>query len=69
MTIDNLSDELERMESEGAVIVVKWDGERSKNRRTVVVIRADTNYTFRRDTDDIAAALRDAIEEYRGRFG
>ena len=69
MSLDKYIAELEKMEAHGAVVFLKWDGERTENRRTVVVTRHNSDYVFRRDTDDLAATLRDAIEEYWSVFG
>ena len=65
MPLDPLTTDIEEIESDGAVVLVKWDGERSSLRRTVVITRADTDYVFRLDTDDVVTALREAISNYR----
>lgn len=64
MSLDSLTHEIEEIESDGAVVLVKWDGERQSNRRTVVVTRQNTDYVFRRDTEDIVDSLRVAIADY-----
>lgn len=52
-------------QSEGATILIKWDGERQQGKCTVMVSRGDTDYVWRRDTDDISAALAEALAHYR----
>ena len=64
MSLDSLSVEIEEIESDGAVVLVKWDGDRESLHRTVVITRQNTNYIFRRDTEDIVGTLRDAIADY-----
>lgn len=63
--IDSLIPQIEALRAEGAVVVLKWDGERSDKRCTVVVSRQETNYMWRRDTDEMEQALLDALSEYR----
>jgi hypothetical protein len=65
--IDELIPQIEQLQGHGAVVLLKWDGERANNRCTVVVTRADTDYTWRKDSADIASTLRDALAEYRSR--
>ena len=70
MSIDRWLSEIEAIEADGAIVLIrvmlKWDGERQKNRRTVVITRSDTDYVYRRDTDDLAQTLQEAIADYRG---
>ncbi len=66
MSLDSLTLEIEEVESDGAVVLVKWDGERESLRRTVVITRQNTDYIFRQDTEDIVGTLRDAIADYWG---
>lgn len=65
--IDDMLPMIENMQSEGAVVVLKWDGQRAKNRCTVIVTRADTDFVFRQDSDEMTAALGLAISDYRTR--
>jgi hypothetical protein len=66
VSIDALLPDIGRLRSEGAVVLLKWDGERAANAATVVVTRQD--YVFRNDGDDIEAMLRDAIADCRAHF-
>ncbi len=46
-------------------MVLKWDGERTRTRCTVVVTRQKTDYVWRKDSDDIASALAEALADYK----
>ena len=61
----HLIPQLEMLRAEGAVVVLKWDGERRIDPHTVVITRKDTDFVWRRDSSDIAKALAAGIAEYR----
>lgn len=63
--IDALIPLIEEASSEGAVVILKWDGERTHNRCTIVVARHDTDYVWRKDCVDVASTLAEAMSEYR----
>jgi len=63
--IDTLIPQIEQMQAEGAVVLLKWDGERTSNRCTVVVTRMDTDYVWRKDCENIGETLREALLAYR----
>ena len=63
--IDALLSQVEEARSEGALVMLKWDGERTHNHCTVVVTRQDTNYVWRKDCADIESTLAEAMSEYR----
>ncbi len=69
MSIDRWLSELEEIEADGGIVLIdvmiKWDGKRREKRRTVVITRSDTDYVYRRDTDDLSQTLQDAIADYR----
>ena len=56
---------LDRIQSEGSVVVVKLDGERHENRYTLVITGGllGENY-FRKDSDDLGDLIRDAVNFY-----
>jgi hypothetical protein len=62
--LDELISQIEKLQSEGAIVLLKWDGERGIDRCTVVVTRKDTDYVFRLDSDSMQAALRGALTDY-----
>lgn len=64
MSLDELLPELERLEKDGAVVLLKWDGERTHKKKSVVILNPGTDYQFRTDTDDLAAAIRKGIADY-----
>lgn len=63
--LDEYVEEIEKMRDDGAFIIIKWDGERTKLRQTVTVTRVDTDYVWRKDCDDVASTLREAILDYK----
>jgi hypothetical protein len=63
--IDQWLEQIEQLRKAGAVVVLKWDGERSTDPYTVVISRANTDFVFRRDTTDLSGAVRDAIAAFR----
>lgn len=67
LMIDSLIPQIEELQAQGAIVLLKWDGERARNRCTVVVTRQDTDYVWRKDCDDIAAVLAEALSEYKAR--
>lgn len=69
MGLDNLVADIEALEEDGAIVLLKWDGERDFKKRTVVVQKPGSDYSFRRDSDDLVEALQAAIDDYRSTFG
>jgi hypothetical protein len=61
MSLDALVPEIEALREQGAVIMLKWDGERTSNRCTVVVSWPAGNDFWRKDGDDIVGMLREAL--------
>ncbi len=62
--IDSMIPQIEDLQAQGAVVLLKWDGERTRTRCTVVVTRQETDYVWRKDCDDIASTLAEALAEY-----
>ena len=69
MSLDILIADVEELEEDGAIILLKWDGERDSHKRPVIVQKPGSDYSFRRDTDDLAETLKAAIADYRLAFG
>ncbi|MGI0119857.1 hypothetical protein [Zooshikella sp. RANM57] len=63
--IDELIPLIEDLESQGAVVILKWDGERSTNTKSVVIMRNDTGFSCRTDTDDFTEGFLSVLEEYK----
>jgi hypothetical protein len=66
--LDSLVPQVEAMRDEGAVVLLKWDGERARHQATVVVTRPPTDYLFHRDGPELATLLQHAILDYRAHF-
>ena len=62
--LDEWVDEFEKLRLAGAIVLLKWDGERVRHPYTVVVTRRDTDFAFRRDTDDLQRAIAEAVSAY-----
>lgn len=63
--IDPLIPAVSQAQSEGAVVVLKWDGERDTGGCTVVILRSDTGYSYRQDGNDMVALLDKALVDYQ----
>lgn len=64
MSIDALLPRIKAARERGAIVLLKWDGERKALCSTVVLLYAPQDFSWRRDTDDIAAALAEALAEF-----
>jgi hypothetical protein len=56
---------IDEVQADGAVVLLKWDGERSANRCTVVITKFEVDYVWRQDSDDMALALQTALANYK----
>lgn len=65
--IDDFIAKIEQLQAEGAVVLLKWDGERQANRITVVVTRQATDYVWRKDCDNLRLTLQEALHEYEAK--
>ena len=63
--LDELIPQIEQLQAEGAIVLLKWDGQRRTNQTTVVVTRQDTDFVWRKDSDNLGLALQEALLEYR----
>lgn len=63
--IDHYLANIEEIQEDGGVVLIKWDGERTQLPCTVLVSRQDTDYFWRMDCDDIGSTLREAISVYK----
>ncbi len=61
---DDLVQDIERARDAGAVIVLKWDGERASEFGTVIVSHQASSFTFRRETNDVLTSLREALAKF-----
>lgn len=67
MNLTELLSAIEFLQSEGATVLLKWDGQRQASPCTVVVTGPDAGDVFREDSDDIWASLARAVADYRSR--
>ena len=65
--IDSLIPQIEDLQAQGALVLLKWDGERTRARCTVVITRQDTDYVWRKDCDDVGSTLAEALADYRAK--
>ena len=63
--IDQFLPSIDEVRADGAVVLLKWDGERSSNRCTVVITKVEVDYVWRQDSDDMGQSLRTALADYR----
>jgi hypothetical protein len=59
---------LERMKQEGAVVLLKWDGERSTNHYTALASKAKDEEFFRLDGPSAEAVLSSVVVNYARRY-
>jgi len=62
--IDHLVPKIENLENDGAIVLLKWDGERDILKKTILISKHETDFSFRRDTDNFEEALKEGIKEY-----
>lgn len=67
--LDRFLTEIDEVQADGAAILLKWDGQRSANRFTVVITKSEVDYVWRQDSDDMAHSLQTAFAEYKAAQG
>jgi hypothetical protein len=60
--MNNLFGKIEELESKGFVFIIKWDGERSKDKRTVIVSKNGSDFFYRKDGDDLIKMVEECIQ-------
>ncbi|WOB06877.1 hypothetical protein [Piscinibacter gummiphilus] len=63
--LDELIPQIEQIQAEGAVVLLKWDGERKQNKCSVAILHPETDYIWRKDCEAIEAALVQGLADYR----
>ncbi|MEY4561357.1 MAG: hypothetical protein RLZZ618_634 [Pseudomonadota bacterium] len=63
--IDELIPLVEEVRAQGALVILKWDGERTHSVCTVVITRQDTDFVWRKDCNDVGATLAEALADYK----
>lgn len=64
---DRFIPQIEAAQAQGAVVLLKWDGERPNLRCTIVITRQDTDYVWRKDCEGVAAGLAEALQDYEAK--
>ncbi|MES2261152.1 MAG: hypothetical protein V4724_21765 [Pseudomonadota bacterium] len=67
--LDRFLPMIDEVQADGAIVILKWDGQRSVNRFTVVITKSQVDYAWRQDSDDIAESLQTALTDYRSTQG
>ena len=65
VSLHELLDDVQRLEDEGYLVFLKWDGERSVGKKTLVIQKPGTELFVRRDSDDMWGSLESALAEVR----
>jgi hypothetical protein len=60
--IDEHISDIEALEAAGFIVLLKWDGERTKKKRTILISKPGKDDFFRRDCDDIVSALQEGLK-------
>lgn len=63
--LDRFLTTIDEVQADGAVVLLKWDGQRTANRFTVVITKSEVDYVWRQDSDDMAHSLQSALAEYK----
>lgn len=69
MNLSELLDEVQRLEDDGFVVFLKWDGERNSRKKTLVISKPGSDVFVRRDSDDMWSSLESAVMEVHGLEG
>jgi len=64
MSLDAILPDIEQVRADGGFVFLKWDGERTSHRITVIVENPGTEFIFRKDTDDLVATVVEGIAMY-----
>jgi hypothetical protein len=62
--LDRYISKIEKIQADGAVILLKWDGQRPNNRYTIVITKSEVDYAWRQDSDDLEQSLQAALADY-----
>ena len=63
--LDRFLSTIDEVQADGAVVLLKWDGQRSVNRFTVVITKSEVDYVWRQDSDEMAHSLQTALTDYK----
>jgi hypothetical protein len=63
--LDRYISEIEEIQADGAVVLLKWDGQRSAKRFTVAILKSEIDYSWRQDSDNMEQSLQEALADYK----
>ena len=63
--LDRIIFAIDAVEVDGAIVLLKWDGQRSNNRYTVAIIKSEADYVWRQDSDDMEQSLHAGLADYK----
>lgn len=63
--LDELLPSVDAVRQDGAIVLLKWDGQRQNRPYTVLITRHDTDFLWRKDTNDMASALAEGLKSYQ----
>lgn len=61
--MNELFNQIEELEQNGFVFVIKWDGERTSGKKTVFVSKNDCDFFYRKDGDNLFELVKECIDE------
>ena len=61
MGLDEFVEEIEALESQGFIVLLKWDGERTSARRTVVIAKPGVEGCYHCDSDDLGKMIQEGV--------
>ena len=61
MIPESLQQQIQLLEDDGYVVLLKWDGQRKELRKTLVISRTEDDVSIRIDGDDMENMLRSAF--------
>ena len=64
MLKENYLTRIEAVRETGAVVLLKWDGERESDGCTVVLTHHSIDYAYRRDSSDMDELIASALDDY-----
>lgn len=65
MISKSLQQEIQLLEDQGYIILLKWDGEREEKRKTVVITHHEKGISLRLDGDDITSIILLVLDELK----
>lgn len=64
MSLDTVLPDIERIAEDGGLVFLKWDGERTTRKMSVIINKPGTDFQFRKDTDDLESTVIERVSIY-----